>query len=109
MGTPMLRRRQHRDQPERLEDEADGVSAQGQQPVLVECSHLVPVHLDSSGLGLVQSADEIEQGGLAGPRSTADRQHLPSGNGEGRVLERVYLDRPGPVDHVHMVDDHHGV
>ena len=76
----VLRRRQHRDQPERLEDVAHGrpgAAASGSRRP--SRSRPRPATRTVPAVGRVQAADDVEQRGLARPGPAAQRDQLALG------------------------------
>src|SRR5262249_4876107 len=67
---------QHADQVEALEDEADGVQAQPGELPLAQRGGVVTGDADRSSGGHVDAADEVQQGGLPGPRWAGDGDEL---------------------------------
>jgi hypothetical protein len=72
----VLEHREHRDQVEALEDEADGVQAQVGEHPLGERAGVLAGDLDDAGSRGVDAADEVEQGGLAAAGGARHREEL---------------------------------
>src|SRR6185369_14824593 len=63
-------------QVEALKDEADGVEPEAGQLALAEGGGVLPDDADGAAGGDVDAADEVEEGGLAAPGGTGDRDEL---------------------------------
>jgi len=71
-----LARAQLGDEVEGLEDETDAAIAHPRQGIFVEVFHGAPVEQVATGVGNVQQADEIHEGGLAGTGRPGDGDEL---------------------------------
>ena len=72
----VLRRRQCRQQVERLEDEADLVTTQQRQRLVVERGDLGVADVDLARRGPVEAGEHVQQGRLAGAGRPHDRGEL---------------------------------
>jgi len=102
----VLRRRQHRQQTERLEDIGHGLAAQPHPLLLAHGRDVLPGDVHRAAVRAVEPADNIEQRGLAGARPAAQRDELALADGKGDAAQRVGRRRaaaegPGHVPHVH--------
>lgn len=79
--------REHGQQIERLEDEADGSRAQVGQLVGRPSTDILVVDIDLAAGWRVNAADQIQQGGLATARRSGDRQKNPGIEGQGNILQ----------------------
>jgi len=71
----------------RLEDEADLVPPDGGESAGGQAQEILALEEYPAAAGLVQSAQEMEQGGLAGAGAPDQRDPAPSGDGEAQVLQ----------------------
>lgn len=71
--------REDGNESERLEDEADALPAQREEGVLTLVPQMQPVDGDASAVRLVQTTDDVEQGGLARARASLECDELPRG------------------------------
>jgi len=97
----VLRRGQHRHEPEGLEDEGDPVSPHRQPLPLGHPVHLAAVHPHPALRRVVQAADDVQQGGLAGAGPAAQGNELPVVYRERHPAQRVNGRVPaaeGPAD-----------
>ncbi len=93
----VLRRGQDGDQPEGLEDEADGVAAVLDELLLAERGDLAPVDRDAAGCRPVEPADHVQQRRLPGAGASVDDAEHAGRERERHVAERVHRRGAGPV------------
>ena len=86
-----------RQQVEALEHEPDGPAAHRGELVVGHGGHVRAVQDVGAGGGMVEAAQEVEEGGLARARRPHDRHELPLLEREGHALQRVDLHRAGVV------------
>src|SRR5262249_51755262 len=95
---------QHADQVEALEDEADGVEAEASELPLAERCRVLPHDAHRAAGGDVDTADEVEKGGLSAAGWAGDGDELAAVNVEGDAPE--CRDDGGPqLVLLHHVDD----
>src|SRR5204862_43047 len=70
----VLPRREHRNQIEGLEDEAEDVATRGGEPVQRQRGDVGAVDDDPSAIRLVDAADEVEERRFAAARGTGERE-----------------------------------
>ena len=87
----VLRRRQDRDEPERLEDVGHGLASETDVTGLVQGSDLLAVDDDASGRRAVEPADDVEERRLAGPGA--------AGQGQELAWADTQVDAPQRVEH----------
>ena len=78
-----------------LEDEADRLVTEGGRRLAIKFRYILPIDLDNSRGGLVESADDIEQGALARTRWADDRGALADIEFEVDVLKDPDRVSPG--------------
>ena len=78
-----------------LEDEADRLVTEGGRRLAIKFRYILPIDLDNSRGGLVEGADDIEQGALARTRWADDRGALADIEFEVDVLEDPNRLSPG--------------
>ena len=81
---------QHRQQVERLEDEADLVAAQCGELALLQPGDLDAVDLDRAGGGPVEPGEEMHEGRLARARRAHDGRQPAALEIDGRAAQRVH-------------------
>jgi hypothetical protein len=104
----VLRRRQHRQQAERLEDVGNRLPAQPDPVVLAHRPDVSPGHPDRSAVRRVQSADHVEESGLARPGPAAQRHQLSLAHAEGDPAQRGGRRRAAAVGAGHVPHVDHG-
>ena len=72
-----------------LEDEADVLVAEVGKPLLVQLSDINAVDGDVSAVGRVESADNLQESGLAGTTRSDDAHHLTFINMQVDALEHL--------------------
>jgi hypothetical protein len=85
----VLLRRQHGQQVEGLEDEADLLPAQLGQVLVVERRDLGAVDLNRARSRPVKPGEAVHEGGLPGSGRTHDRGELPPPEADAHVVERM--------------------
>ncbi len=83
----VLRRRQDRDEAERLEDERHRRPAQPHPLVFRHGRHIAVRHPDATAVRQVEAADDVEQRGLPRPRPAAQRHQLAGRHGKGDAAQ----------------------
>jgi hypothetical protein len=78
----VLRRRQHRQQAEGLEDIGHRLPPQPDAVLLAHRADIAPRHQDRTAVRGVEPADHVQQGGLAGAGPAAQRHELPLAHAE---------------------------
>jgi hypothetical protein len=86
----VLLRRQHREQVEELEDEADVLSAQLRDLGVAELAEPCSRDRDVALGRLVERREEMHQRRLSGARGPHDRGQLPALDPEGYAAQRVH-------------------
>ena len=86
----VLLRGQRRDEVERLEDDADLLGAQPGQLGLADGGEVHAVQLDAAGGGAVETADHLQQGGLAAARGALDDELVAVLDGEVDATQRLH-------------------
>ena len=102
----VLRRGQHRQQPERLEDERDPLAQHPGHPVRAHRRDLLAVHLHPAAGRPFQAADDAQQRGLPRTRPPAQRDKLAPGDRERHPAQRVHFGRAAAVAAGHLLDPH---
>ena len=77
-----------RDEVEGLEDEADLFRAQVGEGIVAESGHVRIADQDPARRGMVEAADQVQEGGLPGSGGTGDRDELAPLDGERDPPER---------------------
>jgi hypothetical protein len=75
------------DEIEGLKDETDLPAAQGGEALWIQLGGVYAIDEDAAGGGLVDAADEVEEGGLAASTGTGDGEELAGGDVEVHVVE----------------------
>ena len=96
------------DQVEELEDEADVLAAKQREFSAVEVRDVVLAEGDRAARGRVDSAEQVEQRGLAGARRAQDRHELAAVDGELVDVQRLDLDLAHLVDAANVAHDDEG-
>ena len=74
--------------------QADGVHLGQEDIPLPDARHVLPVQQHPAARGTVESRQDVQKGGLAGPAFAHDGHELPRLHGEAHVFERLH---PGPA------------
>ena len=85
----VLLRRQHRQQVEELEDEADVAAAQFRQLAVVHGRDVLAVDLHGPRRRAVEAGEQVHERRLARARRPHDRRELPAGDVDGHAAQRV--------------------
>ena len=85
----VLRRRQHRDQPERLEHERHLVPPQRGALPVTRRGQVAPGDAQRAARRLVETAHDVQQRGLSGPRPAVEHGELACCDGEGDSAQRL--------------------
>ena len=93
-------------QVEVLEHEAQVIPAEGGQLLFPEADQIPPAQQDGAVGGLIQSGQDVQQGGLAGAGLAHNGHVLSLLHGEGHVGQGLHLvaAEAGGVDFLHMID-----
>src|SRR5207247_880231 len=89
---------QARDQMERLEDEADAVTADVGQRLLVQPAHVLAGEAVGAGGRAVEAAEDVQERRLPGAGRTHHREVLAGGDLEVHVAQRVH-GPPADLEH----------
>jgi len=105
----VLLRGEGRDEVEELEDETDALEAIPDQVRVAQVDQIRSVHLNTPRRGAVDSANEVQQGGLAAARWTLDRDEFAVGDlhVEASKGDDFGLSRPVDLDDVLRGDVRH--
>ena len=85
----VLCRREHREQVEELEDEADVLAPQQRQVVVAELGDVLAADRHAARGRAVEPGEDVHQRRLAGARRAHDRGQLAGGDAEIDAAERV--------------------
>ena len=80
---------EYREQVVGLEHEADAVAPQVAQLLAAERPEVGALEPDGARRGRVEGADQVEGGGLAGPRRAADGRELPAAHRHREAAQRL--------------------
>ncbi len=108
----ILLRVEHRHQVVELEHEADMVAAPGRQLAAAEAVDALALDLDLAAGGAVETADEVEQGGLAGTGGTHEGNEVAALDLQVDAVQDLHLLRAALIglDDVAQGDEgRHGV
>src|SRR4029077_5748036 len=83
----VLERRQHRQQVVELEHEPDLRGTPARRLRFAQFGDVRPRHRHRARVGPIDARDQVEQGGLAGPRGAHQAEELPFGNVERDVAQ----------------------
>src|SRR6185369_1632306 len=89
----VLRRREHRQEEEALEDEPDLGEADRAALGVPQRAHVHAVHEHLPLAGRVHAAQHVQERGLAAARGPADGDELPGGDAHGEVPHRHHRPR----------------
>ena len=93
----VLLRRQHREQVEELEDEADVATPELREVVVLERRDVDAVDLDRAARRLVETGEDVHERRLARPGRAHDRCQVAAGDVERDAAKRVDGGFPGSV------------
>jgi len=85
----VFQRRRAREQVESLKDKPDFLVADFSERVAAERTYVNPVEAIRAGGRLIQAADDIHKGGLAGARVPHHRHEFPPVDLKGNFVQRV--------------------
>ena len=92
-----------RQQIELLKDKSDGLAPQHRQVVFVEVGHFPAKEPIGTGLGGIEQADDMHEGGLAGTGGPGDGDVLPRRDLEGDATQGIHRGVAHGVGLVHVV------
>ena len=85
----VLQRRELGQEVVELEDEADGLVAEGRQFLFVEAEDVLPADAEGAGVRPVQRPEDVQERGFARAGFADDGHHLRPGHGQVHPLENV--------------------
>jgi hypothetical protein len=105
----VFRHRQGGQQVEELEHEADVPAAQQRAFPFAEGGDVDAAHLEAAGLGAVDAADQVEQGGFARAAAAHQRHRLAGGDFQRGIRQHVVPAARFGIAVAYALQAHHGL